>query len=105
MSSAQGVGGAREELGEGAALHVLGHDADHRGLVGGGHHGPVEAQDVGVVEAGQHVCLPPERRAVARHLARLHAHRNIRALSRQKECCFMENITKRILTEFSLEEC
>ncbi len=67
-------GGSREELGEGAAAHVLSHDAHDGGVFRRGHNGAVEAQHVGVVQAGQHVRLTPERHAVRRHLPRLHMH-------------------------------
>lgn len=62
---------SREELGEGAAAHVFGHDANHGGIISAAHDRSIEAQHIGVVQIRQHVCLAPEGRAVGSHLPRL----------------------------------
>lgn len=49
-----------EEGSQGAALHVLSHDANDVGLSIGFHNHAIEAQHVGVVQVGQHFCLTPE---------------------------------------------
>lgn len=49
-----------EEGSQGAALHVLSHDANHIGLCIRLYHHAIEAQHIGVVQVGQHFCLTPE---------------------------------------------